>query len=274
MSPSEPDFSTTRALVTGSARGIGLGIAAHLAGLGADVVIADLNATLGEAAAEKLRSSGLKVSFIHADLSHKGAAAQLVESVFSEPSAHGILVNNARARGRQGFMDQDEDSWALELQVNLNAAFFASQAFARVRSGKAGGGSIVNICSVASLQVTNESPGYHASKSALAQLTRYVAVHAAPLGIRCNAVLPGLIIQEEHQARFNGADNQAFRDQAQAYQPGGLPGHEADVARAVAFLCDPNNTYLNGASLTLDGAATTQEPFGLLIRKNLHTEKP
>lgn len=270
MNSSVPLFETKTAVVTGAARGIGLSIAKHLASLGAKVVLADFNDEAGQQAEAALRAQGFNAHYSHVDLSEKGAAAQLIQATCSTFGGVDLLINNARSRSKVDFFEQTEDTWDLELKVGLRAAFFASQAFVLQARHNKTPGAIVNIASVASNLVTNESPAYHALKAGLAQMTKYVAVHAAPYSVRCNAVLPGLIIQDEHRARFEADDNEAYRAQVSNYQPSGLPGNTLDVARAVAFLADPANTYLSGACLVLDGAATVQEPFGLLLRKALN----
>ena len=84
-----------------------------------------------------------------------------------------------------------------------------------------------------------------------------------------NCVLPGLIVQEEHRPRFRSDGNEAYRDMASSYQPLGEVGSEQDVAEAILYLCSERARYVSGACLTLDGAATVQEPFGLMMRQSI-----
>ena len=89
-----------------------------------------------------------------------------------------------------------------------------------------------------------------------------------------NCVLPGLIVQEEHRERFDSEGNEAYRDMVSSYQPLGEVGSEQDVAEAVLYLCSERARYVSGACLTLDGAATAQEPFGLLMRQSMASKQP
>lgn len=266
MTAPAPDrFDGKVALVTGAGRGIGLTIARTLAERGAHVILGDIDASRGEAAQARIRSTGGRADFVSIDLAKPGAGADLVQRAAIIGGGLDILVNNARAGGRRGFADETEANWDRAQNVGTKAAFFATQAAAPLMQ-KRGGGAVVNVASVAGTQVTNEAPSYHATKAALLHLTRYLAVAAGEFGVRVNAVLPGLIVQDEHRERFERADNGPYRDLAAAYQPLGKVGSEADVAEAVAFLCSTRAAYVSGACLTLDGAATTQEPFGLLLR--------
>ena len=184
-----------------------------------------------------------------------------------------VLVNNARAGRRLGLLEETEENWDQALAVGLKAAFFASQATIRLMAER-GGCRIVNVASVAAIQATLESPSYHASKSGLLHLTKYLAVAGGPYRAYVNCVLPGLIVQEEHRPRFDSEGNEAYRAMAVGYQPLGEVGAEQDVAEAVLYLCSERARYVSGACLTLDGAATAQEPFGLLMRQSTAGKQP
>ena len=254
------------ALVTGAARGIGLGIARRLGEEGAHLLIADVNVEGGNAAAKSLRAAGIAADFIAADLSAPGAAAAMIEAAAKTAGRVDVLVNNARAGRRLALLEESEANWDLALDVGLKSAFFASQALIKLMATR-GGCRIVNVASVAALLATNESPAYHAAKAGLLQLTKYLAVAGGPHHARVNCVLPGLIVQEEHRARFEAAGNEAFRALTARYQPLGEVGAERDVAEAVLYLCSDRARYVSGACLVLDGGATVQEPFGLMLRQ-------
>ena len=266
MNHAQEYFGRT-ALVTGAGRGIGLSIACRLAEEGAYVLIADVNAEKGTQAAQDLQARGLTVDFVPADLSVPGGSDEMVTAAARFTGAVDVLVNNARAGRRLGLLEETEENWDQALAVGLKAAFFASRSTIRLMADR-GGCRIVNVASVAAIQATSESPSYHAAKSALMHLTRYLAVAGGPLRANVNCVLPGLIVQEEHRQRYDSDVNADYRSMAQIYQPLGQVGAEKDIAEAVVYLCSERARYVSGACLTLDGAATAQEPFSLLIRQS------
>ena len=256
------------ALVTGAARGIGLCIARRLAEEGAQVAIADVNVETGTQASNDLRRLGLSVDFIPADLSVSGGGQGMVAAAVHLMGRVDVLINNARAGHRLGLLEETEENWDQTMTVGLKAAFFAAQATIRLMAER-GGCRIVNMSYVAAIQTTLESPSYHASKAGLLHLTKYLAVAGGPYRAYVNCVLPGLIVQEEHRARFDSEGNEAYRAMVSQYQPMGEVGSEQDVAEAVLYLCSKRARYVSGACLTLDGAATAQEPFGLMMRQSM-----
>jgi NAD(P)-dependent dehydrogenase (short-subunit alcohol dehydrogenase family) len=259
------EFSGQTALVTGAARGIGLAIARALAAAGARVVIADVNAAAGDPAAASLRADGHAADFLPLDLAAAGAGSALIAATARLTGSVDVLINNARAGRRLGLLDETEANWDLAQDVGLKSAFFASQAAIKLMADR-GGCRIVNIASVAAVLATNEAPSYHATKAALVQLTKYLAVAGGPHRARVNAVLPGMIVQDEHRPRFEATGNEAFRATTRRYQPLGEVGSEQDVADAVLYLCSTRSRYVSGTCLVIDGGATAQEPLGLLLR--------
>jgi NAD(P)-dependent dehydrogenase (short-subunit alcohol dehydrogenase family) len=260
------EYAGKTALVTGAARGIGLAIARRLAEEGALVIVADVDVQKGIRAVEGLRACSLAAEFVPTDLSLPGGGGKLVAAASLFTGNLDLLVNNARAGTRLALFDETEENWDQTAAVGLKAAFFAAQATIRLMAER-GGCRIVNVASVAAIQATLESASYHASKAGILQLTKYLAVAGGPFRANVNCVVPGLIVQEEHRERFNSEGNSAYRATAIAYQPLGEVGAERDVAEAVLYLCSTRARYVSGVCLTLDGAATAQEPFGLLLQQ-------
>jgi len=250
--------------ITGGARGIGLSIARIFAKNEFSVIIADKNTKQGKIAAAKLCENGLSVKFYSVDLIKKNASSKLLRKILCDYGRIDILINNARAGQRCGLFEETEKNWDVALAVDLKAAFFTAQSSIKYLSKNKG--SIINIGSIAAIRATNESPSYHAAKGALLQLTKYLAFAAGPLGVRVNCVLPGFIVQEQHQKKFKSAENKKYKKLTEVYQPLGFTGTENDVAEAVYFLASEKAQYISGASLILDGAASCQEPWSLISK--------
>lgn len=252
-------------IVTGSARGIGKCIARALGREGARLYICDIDQEKGRSAESELRSLGITADFFHVDLSKKGAPQSMVRDIAQQAGRLDVLVNNARSGKRVSMMQEDCHTWDQTMAVTLDAAFFASQEAIRIMA-LGSGGSIVNVSSVAAFLSCHESPAYHAAKAGLLQLTRYLAVHAGPHGVRVNAVLPGFIVQPEHHPRYNRNDNRLYREIAEFCHPAGRVGNAQEVADAVVFLCSRKASFVTGQCLTVDGGLTVQEPSGLVYR--------
>jgi NAD(P)-dependent dehydrogenase (short-subunit alcohol dehydrogenase family) len=259
---SKTHFQSKVVLVTGAARGIGKNIARLFAQQGATTVIADIDEPTGRQTEAALRGEGAQAEFLGVDLSRPGAPQEMVREVVRRHGRLDCLVNNARSGRRVTFLEETEETWERGLAVTLRAAFFASQEAVRVMDGA--GGSIVNIASVAGERVGHESPAYHIARAGVIHMTRYLAAHAGPCGVRVNCVLPGFIVQDEHRDRYERDDNAAYRHDALACHPLGVVGSSDDVARAVLFLCSPEAAFIHAHALTVDGGVSVQDQFSLL----------
>ncbi len=238
------------AIVTGAARGIGLAIAKRYIAEGAQVVIADIDAETGRAAAEAL---GPHCRFVAADVAKAGDAQGLV----TEACAFGgldILVNNAGIIHAADFLDLAEADFDRVLRVNLKGAFLVGQAAARqmVAQVKAGRepGAIINMSSInASVAIPNQVP-YCVSKGGLAQLTKVMALALAPHGIRVNAIGPGSIMTEILQSVAH--DKEAKR-RLLSRTPLGRIGEPDEVAAIACFLASKDASYITGETIFADG---------------------
>lgn len=252
-------------IVTGSARGIGKNIARAFGREGATVVICDINQTQGKATETELRETGIAAEFIEIDLSETGAPQAMIQKVVQQFGRIDLLVNNARSGKRLSLLEETEESWELGMSVTLKAAFFASQE-AILQMSETGGGSIVNIGSNLSFAIGKESPVYHIAKAGMLQMTRYLAVNAGGYNIRVNAVLPGLIVKDEHRERYNRDDNQRYREIAEFCHPLGNVGRSDEVAQTVLFLCSQEANFISGSCMVVDGGVSIQDQSTLLYR--------
>lgn len=234
-------------LVTGASGGQGAAEARLFAMEGAAVVIADVLVEQGEALAAELVSAGHRARFVQQDVTDEGRWAEVVSGIDAEFGRLDVLVNNAGVSDRRGVMEQPDEAFDLVLAVNLWGPVAGMQACAPLM-GRTGGGSIVNISSVAGL-TGYDAAGYTSSKWGLRGVTKTAALELAGLGIRVNSVHPGTILTPmvsnvsrediDHYVRVN-PDPRA-----------GLP---EEIAHTVVHLAiDELSSFTTGAEIVIDG---------------------
>ncbi len=240
------------AVVTGGAHGIGLAIARRYVAEGAKVMIADLDAAAGAAAARELGESACR--FTAADVGDAQQAKSVIDEACRAFGQIDILVSNAGIVHAADFLDIAEADFDRVLRVNLKGAFLMGQAAARrmveqVKSGKPPG-TIVNMSSVnAVLAIPNQVP-YCVSKGGLAQLTKVMALSLAPHGIRVNAIGPGSIMTDI--LKTIATDKDAKR-RLLARTPLGRIGEPEDIASVAVFLASDDAAYVTGQTVYADG---------------------
>jgi NAD(P)-dependent dehydrogenase (short-subunit alcohol dehydrogenase family) len=242
------------AIITGAAGGIGFGIAERLAVEGARIVGLDLAAPT-EAMAE-LPGDGQHLAFV-VDVSDPDS----VTTAFDQVPEIDVLVNSAGTREISTPLELAAAEWNKVIAVNLSGTFFCAQAAAR-RMAAGGGGSIVNIASIAGLAGFASRPAYSASKAGVLGVTRSLSQDLAEFGIRVNAVCPGLIKTPLTASYF---EDDKFVSGLHMSIPMTRPGTIEDVAEAVVWLAGPLSSYVTGTELTIDGgwlAAGTFDPAG------------
>ena len=258
----ETNFQDKVVLVTGGARGLGLNIVKAFAKEKAQVIFCDKNTQLGEAQQKEMLSEGLKVKFHEIDLSDHSQCLSLIPKISSEFGGIDILVNNARTRNKNNLLEETAKDWDDAFDVMLKSAFFLSQGAIKVMKEKKRG-IIINIASISGRYISSEPPSYHMAKAGLIQMTRYLAKHAGPLGIRTNAIAPGFIVQDEHIEKYSSVDNKDYKEFAEKCHPLGLIGKSSDITKAIMFLSSDAASFINGEILYLDGGLTLQDPFVL-----------
>jgi glucose 1-dehydrogenase len=239
------------AIVTGAARGIGLAIAERYVAEGARVVIADVDAAAGEAAA---RAIGAQARFIATDVGDARQAEHVVAETCRAFGDVDILVNNAGIIHGAEFLDLAEADFDRVLRVNLKGAFLVGQAAARrmvaqVKAGKLPG-TIINMSSInAVVAIPNHTP-YCVSKGGIDQLTKVMALALAPHGIRANAIGPGSIMTDILKAV--ATDKEAMR-RIMARTPLGRIGDTVEIASIAVFLASSDASYVSGQTIYADG---------------------
>ncbi len=227
------------ALITGGGRGIGAATAEALAHKGADVIIASRTAAELEATVAQLRTAGLSASSLVLDVADEAAVDAAFAGIVAERGRLDILVNNAAILLGGPFAEMAMADWDRLLAVNLRGAVLcARQAFRLMRER---GGAIVNVSSLGGVPGTEKFPGYAAytvSKYALTGLTEALAAEGKEHHIRVNAVAPGAV------------DTAMLRQAAPHLRTRTGP---ADVAKVIAFLCDPAESgCMTGATLVIN----------------------
>ncbi|MET8629806.1 SDR family oxidoreductase [Kitasatospora sp. NPDC004669] len=245
-----PSLNGSTALVTGATSGIGRAIAQVLAERGAHVVVSGRDAARGEQTVREIRAAGGKADFVQADLGSVAAARRLAREARQLTGGIDILVNNAGVYPFVGTTDTTEEVFDQVFDVNVKAPFFLTAELVPGMVDK-GGGSIVNVSSLAADKAIPGATAYGSSKSAVNQLTRIWAAEYGPAGVRVNAVLPGVTETEGVRAAL-GEDRSDFL----AMIPAGRVGLPGEVAEAVAYLVSDAASYVNGALLTVDGGAS------------------
>jgi 3-oxoacyl-[acyl-carrier protein] reductase len=235
-------------IVTGGAQGIGLAIAARLAAEGSALLIADLNAEGAGRAARTLSESGATVLAIGADVTSDEGRARIVSAALERHGRIDVLVNNAGILPRVPLMEVTPEVWHRTMQVNLDAAFFCSQAVLPAMREQ-GRGRIINISSMSARTGGQASPPHYAtSKTGLVGMTRALARVVGAWGVTVNAVAPGMI-DTEMLAALTPEQRQWWLEQI----PLARLGTPEDVAAAVAFLASDDAAYITGSTLDVNG---------------------
>jgi NAD(P)-dependent dehydrogenase (short-subunit alcohol dehydrogenase family) len=240
------------ALVTGGAGGMGVAHVRALAREGATVVITDVADEAGERLAGEIRAAGGEAASHELDVTDADAWRMLVADV---EQAHGrldVLVNNAGVQVRSVGVEADQREWDLVTGVNQRGVFLGMQAVIPGMVAR-GGGSIVNIASVAALVGLRGSIPYQGSKAAVLGLTRGAAAAYGPDNVRVNAICPGLVVT----GMTESADAEAVT-KMKAQIPLGRDGRPDEVAAAVVFLASDEASYITGIALPVDGGYVVQ----------------
>jgi NAD(P)-dependent dehydrogenase (short-subunit alcohol dehydrogenase family) len=256
-------FAGKVALVTGSTTGIGEACARAFADAGAAVMVCGRDAQRGHAVALAINRSGGRAGFVAVDLRAPDACERLVATTIEELGGLDVLVNNAGILYTANALDTTDAQWLDTMAVNVNALFYMSRAAVRHMQAT-GKGAIVNVASEWGMNGEPNHVAYCASKGAVLQITRCMALDHARDHIRVNAVSPGEIhtrMVDDILVKRGGDLTANLRDLA-----AGIPmrrlAHPAEVARCVCFLASDLASYVTGANLTVDGGnAATAGPY-------------
>jgi len=242
------------ALISGGARGMGAVEAKMFAAEGAKVVIGDMLGDEGRQVEAEINESGGECVFVQLDVTDENAWQDAVATTVARFGKLDILINNAGIARINSVEDTTSEEWDLVMDINAKGLFLGTKA-AIPEIRKAGGGSIVNISSIAGL-TGGRTSSYAASKGAVRLLTKSTAIQYAADGIRCNSVHPGVI--ETPMTTPIMLNTPEGRELNASRHPLGRFGQPEDIAYGVLFLASDESSFMTGSELVIDGGLTAQ----------------
>lgn len=255
------------ALITGGGRGIGAAIAKRFVDDGAKIVISDIRKDLLNNTAKSLKAG--MVATCEGDVTKFEDAKKMVDAAVKFGGKIDVLVNNAGIDPGGSILDIDIDLWKKILDVNLNGPFMCMRA-ALPYMIKQGGGSIVNIASLAGVRCLPSMPAYCASKGGLIQLALQAALEYGPKGIRSNVVAPGgtktEMLSEALSSLSKALNKDAFEVIAESVPLRRLATPD-EIAGACAFLASDDSAFISGAVLLVDGGAAIVDVSGASLAR-------
>ena len=242
------------ALISGGARGQGACEGRLFAQEGAKVVLTDILDEEGEAVAAEIRQQGGDAIYVRLDVTQEQQWQDVIQATVDRYGKLDILVNNAGIFPMVRVEDTSVELWDQVMDINVTGVFLGTKhAIPAMRA--AGGGSIINISSVAGLVGGSRAAAYSASKGAVRILTKGTAVQYASDGIRANSVHPGIIVTQMTEELLS---DESTREQRLTGTPIGRFGTVDDVAYGVLFLASDESSYVTGSELVIDGGSTAQ----------------
>ena len=242
------------ALISGGARGMGAAEAKLFAREGARVVIGDLLAEDGRRTEAEINETGGECLFVRLDVTDESSWREAVTATVARFGKLDVLVNNAGIYRTERVEETSGELWDQVMEINSKGVFLGTKhAIPEMR--KAGGGSIINISSVAGLVGNTMSAAYTASKGAVRLFTKSTAIQHAREGIRANSVHPGTI---ETPMTADLLAQESYRQNRMERTPLGRLGRPEDVAYGVLYLASDESSFVTGSELVIDGGRTAQ----------------
>ena len=245
-------YAGKNVLISGGGSGIGHAICLRLAAEGANIILIDKDLKGGQSVEQELKLQNTKVLFVQADITSEAD----VEKVHKEATLFfgniDVLVNNAGAAFAENYAMTTLENWNQDIALNLTGHYMLTRLFLPDMEAQ-GKGAITNISSVNGAQSFG-NPAYSAAKAGVISFTQTLAIEYGPKGIRANVVLPGTIETPVWQTRKDSRP-EVF-ELVKGWYPVGRVGRPEDIAAAVAFLSADEASFVNGASLNVDGGLT------------------
>ncbi len=260
ISPRYPEFKGQVAVVTGGAKGIGLGIVLRLAREGMRVVIADIDEEALDSSTASLLGLGVHVLAFHGDISQSETIRQLFKTTFETFEGVNLLVNNAADLRRSRLLDSHEALLDQQLATNIRGPYLCSYQAAKImRAGD--GGNIIHLSSVGALRAHWSPLPYDATKGAINAMTRAMAIDLAEYNIRVNAIAPGVTRKDTSPPK----DPLIYQEITRRI-PLKRAGSVEEMSSVVAFLASADASYITGQVIYVDGGITAQlSPPGQML---------
>lgn len=248
------EFENKVFLVTGGSSGIGRAEALILAERGAKVWVTDISNESGHETVEVIKTKGGLAKFHNLDVTSPENWQEMFQVIETEDGKLNGLVNNAGVSNRSGILDTSIEDWHRVIEINLSSIFYGMKAMAPLIA-KAGGGSIVNVSSIAGM-VGYISASYASSKWGVRGLSKVGATEFAEANIRVNSIHPGLV---DTPMLRSGSPN--FRAEILKSVPAGRLGEAEEMAEAAVFLLSDKSRYITGAEIVIDGGLSSNGLF-------------
>ena len=255
-------FARKAVLVSGGTSGIGAATAEAFAACGAKVMIAGLGEAEGESVCKAIASGGGKAACLIGDVTDPAYSEAVVCATVERFGRLDILFNNAGIFLGGPIEEVTDADWRRLMDVNVNGAFYMARAAVRQMKRQGQGGAIVNTASDGGLIGVAGATAYCATKGAIVQITRCMAIELATDGIRVNAVCPSdtetAMIDQVYEvfANMQGKALDVVREEARIYIPMGRRGTVDEIASAVLYLASDGASFITGAMLSVDGGAS------------------
>lgn len=245
------------AIVTGGAGGIGMATALNLGRAGYSIAIVELTLKHAQNAVEALKVKGVVARAFACDVADPDLTDIAFQDIFTWHNRVDILVNNAGISQQQNSLKITPQDWRKIVGVNLNGAFHCIRSVTPIM-GRSKRGAIVNVASISGLVSVPGRAAYNAAKHGVIGLTRSFGTDLAHLGIRVNAVAPGMVESPMTQAYLASPDFSAALKDSVAM---GRAGQPEEIANAIAFLASDKASYITAAILVVDGGFTAEKTF-------------
>ncbi|MEI2664950.1 SDR family NAD(P)-dependent oxidoreductase [Rossellomorea sp. LJF3] len=231
--------------ITGGASGIGRTLVEEFAKEGAMVEFLDKDVEKGREHSDRLNAEGYTTRFHEADVGVPEEVNVVFTKIKEDHGVLDILINNAGVSEFMSFWEMEPDDWNSILSSNLSSVFYCSRAAAPLMKGR--GGCIINMASTRASMSEPDTEAYSATKGGIVSLTHSLAITLSGMGIRVNSISPGWIQTEDYDT---------LRDIDHSQHPSGRVGKPGDIARACLFLAHPDNDFITGENIVIDGGMT------------------